>query len=148
MHLQSVLTDRVRWPSATLSVAPLYRMCGRVLHLCVALPCHIAKVCENFVNFERIFLYEPCYCRKIDSCVLWPPATCSFQSGFCLWTNLHDGSDKFDWLRLRGSTGSQYTGPSVDHTQKNSAGYYAYIESSRPRSQGDNARLASQVGPV
>ena len=35
-------------------------MCGRVSHLCVAFPCHIAKVCEKFVNFKRIFLYEPC----------------------------------------------------------------------------------------
>ena len=60
MHLQSVLTDRVRWPSATLSIAPLYQMCGRVSHLCVAFPCHVAKVCEKFVSFEWIFLYEPC----------------------------------------------------------------------------------------
>ena len=60
MHFLSVLTDRVHWPSATLRVAPLYRMCGRVAYLCVAFPCHIAKVCEKFVNFKKIFLYEPC----------------------------------------------------------------------------------------
>ena len=64
MHPQSVLTDRVRWPSATLSIAPLYRMCGRVSHPSVAFPCPIAKVCEKFVNFKRIFLYEPCTVNK------------------------------------------------------------------------------------
>ena len=34
-------------------------MCGRVAYLHVAFPCHIATVCEKFVNSERIFLYEP-----------------------------------------------------------------------------------------
>ena len=58
-HLLSVLTDRVCQPSATVRVAPLYWMCGRVAYLHVAFPCHTAKVCEKFVNFERIFLCEP-----------------------------------------------------------------------------------------
>ena len=64
MHFLSVLTDRVRQPLATARVAPLYWMCGRVAYLHVAFPCHIAKVCERFVNFERIFLYEPCHSNK------------------------------------------------------------------------------------
>ena len=46
-------------PSATVRVVPLYQMCGRVAYLCVAFLRHIAKVCEKFVNLERIFLYEP-----------------------------------------------------------------------------------------
>ena len=29
-------------------------------YLHVAFPHHFAKFCEMFVNFERIFLYEPC----------------------------------------------------------------------------------------
>ena len=56
----SVLTDRVCWPSAVVRVAPLYQMCGRVVYLHVAFPCHIARVCEKFVNFESFFLDEPC----------------------------------------------------------------------------------------
>ena len=59
IYFQSVLTDRVRQPSDTLRVAPFYWMCGRVAYLCVAFPHHIAKVCEMFVNFERIFLCKP-----------------------------------------------------------------------------------------
>ena len=53
--------DRVRQPSAAVRVVPLYQMGRRVAYLCVAFPCHIAKVHEKFVNFERIFLYEPCH---------------------------------------------------------------------------------------
>ena len=55
IHFQSFLTDRVHQPSAILRVAPLYWMCRRVAYF----PCQIAKVCEKFVNFERIFLYKP-----------------------------------------------------------------------------------------
>ena len=61
MHCLSVLTGRVHRPSATVRVAPLYRMCGRVAYLHVAFPCHSAKVCEKIVNFEWIFLDKPCY---------------------------------------------------------------------------------------
>ena len=63
MHFLSVLTDRVRQLSATVRVAPLYQMCGSVVYIRVAFPRHSAKVCEKFVNFERIFLYEPWSCR-------------------------------------------------------------------------------------
>ena len=59
MHFLSVLTDRVRQLSATVRVAPLYQMCGSVVYIRVAFPRHSAKVCEKFVNFERIFLYAP-----------------------------------------------------------------------------------------
>ena len=82
-HFLSVLTDRVRWPPATVRVAPLPWMCGRVAYLPVAFLHHIAgivpsfcvseKVCEKRVNFERIFLYEPCeaiisQCRLFTRC--------------------------------------------------------------------------------
>ena len=36
--------DRVRRPSAAVRVVPLYQMGRRVAYLCVAFPCHIAKV--------------------------------------------------------------------------------------------------------
>ena len=55
-HFLSVLTDRVHWPSAIVRVTPLYRMCERVAYLHVAFLLRIAKVCEKFVNSERIFL--------------------------------------------------------------------------------------------
>ena len=45
----------VHQPLATVRVAPLYQMCGRVAYLCVAFLCHIAKVCEKFVNFWMDF---------------------------------------------------------------------------------------------
>ena len=66
-HFLSVLTGRVHQPSATVRVVSLYHLCRRVAFLHVAFPCHIAKVCEKFVNFERIFLYEPCTDTELGS---------------------------------------------------------------------------------
>ncbi|XP_041480940.1 MAM and LDL-receptor class A domain-containing protein 1-like [Lytechinus variegatus] len=39
---------------------------------------------------------------------------CNFDSGFCGWTQ--DSTDSFNWILNHGSTGSQDTGPSSDHT--------------------------------
>ena len=44
--------------------------------------------------------------------------SCNFDSSFCSWTNTRVG-DNFNWTRHRGSTGSSNTGPSTDHTTKN-----------------------------
>ncbi|XP_022096502.1 MAM and LDL-receptor class A domain-containing protein 1-like [Acanthaster planci] len=50
--------------------------------------------------------------HSIGSC---PKNTmCDFESGQCDWTN--DQGDDFDWVTLKGSTYSSYTGPSIDHT--------------------------------
>ena len=47
-------------------------MCGRVVYLHVDFPSHIAKVCEKFVNAERIFLHEPClFKRKTVASLKW-----------------------------------------------------------------------------
>ena len=40
---------------------------------------------------------------------------CDFENDACGWTNSR-GDDDFDWLRGRGATGSQFTGPTVDNT--------------------------------
>ncbi|XP_025085528.1 MAM and LDL-receptor class A domain-containing protein 1-like [Pomacea canaliculata] len=75
-------------------------------------------------------------------------SSCDFETGLCLWTNVHDGTDKFDWLRMRGITDSQYVGPVNDHTLNTSNGFYVFMEAQPPRVAGDNARLASQVFPA
>ena len=54
---------------------------------------------------------------------------CNFDAGtMCSWRNLR--TNNFDWLIGSGKTGSQYTGPSSDHTQGSSTGqtgkYYMY----------------------
>ena len=54
MHFLSILTDRVRRPSAPVRVAPLYQMCRRVAYLHVAFPRHIASIMLGFcVNFSN-----------------------------------------------------------------------------------------------
>ncbi|XP_025084901.1 MAM and LDL-receptor class A domain-containing protein 1-like [Pomacea canaliculata] len=75
-------------------------------------------------------------------------ASCDFEEDLCLWTNAYDGSDKFDWLRVQGSSSTQYVTPSADHTSGNSSGYFIFIETDPPRLHGDNARLVSQVFPA
>lgn len=67
---------------------------------------------------------------------------CNFESGLCTFSQLTD--DDFDWTRRAGSTPSQLTGPARDHTLNTKAGLYLYIETSRPRTPGQKARLASQ----
>ncbi|XP_029688841.1 LOW QUALITY PROTEIN: MAM domain-containing glycosylphosphatidylinositol anchor protein 2 [Takifugu rubripes] len=70
-----------------------------------------------------------------------------FQCGFeeeaiCLFSQ--DKADEFDWTRHSAATrNTKYTpntGPSSDHNGSKQ-GYYMYIETSRPRQDGDKARL-------
>uniref|UniRef100_A0A3Q1FEH3 MAM domain containing glycosylphosphatidylinositol anchor 2 n=1 Tax=Acanthochromis polyacanthus TaxID=80966 RepID=A0A3Q1FEH3_9TELE len=72
-----------------------------------------------------------------------------FQCGFedealCLFSQ--DKTDEFDWTRHSAATrDTKYTpntGPSSDHTGSKQ-GFYMYIETSRPRLDGDKARLLS-----
>lgn len=39
---------------------------------------------------------------------------CNFEKNTCIWSNTM--GDDFDWLRKKGRTQSQFTGPSTDHT--------------------------------
>lgn len=61
----------------------------------------------------------------------------------CSWRQ--DRSDDFDWLIKAGSTLTVGTGPSGDHTLRNSSGHYIYLESSFPQAVGDTARIS---GPL
>lgn len=65
---------------------------------------------------------------------------CDFEFGMCGWQQLTN--DQFDWQRHRGPTSSYGTGPSSDHTKGTLSGYYLFIESSQPRTQGDAARIS------
>ena len=56
MYCQSILTDKVHQPLATVRVVPLYQMCGRVAYLCVAFFAPYCKglweVCEFWMDFS------------------------------------------------------------------------------------------------
>ncbi|XP_033751988.1 MAM and LDL-receptor class A domain-containing protein 1-like [Pecten maximus] len=66
---------------------------------------------------------------------------CNFEKDTCLWSNIQ--GDDFDWLRKRGRTQTQFTGPSSDHTTGGFTGYYMFVETSAPRVPGDKAWLVS-----
>ncbi|KAM4557411.1 zonadhesin [Fundulus diaphanus] len=71
---------------------------------------------------------------------------CSFTNGLCTWAQMV--TDAFDWTRNNGSTPTEMTGPSSDHTGD---GHYIYIEASSV-TYGDTARLISSecadTGPL
>ena len=54
MHFLSVLTARVCWPSATVRVAPLYRMCGSVAYF-VLLFCTILQIFVKSLQIVKGF---------------------------------------------------------------------------------------------
>ncbi|XP_045196826.2 uncharacterized protein LOC123551741 isoform X3 [Mercenaria mercenaria] len=73
---------------------------------------------------------------------------CSFDDGFCNWTQ--DENDDFDWTRLSGKTPTTFTGPDYDHTS--GEGFYVYIETTPEKGDGYmnnfKAKLISpQKGP-
>jgi hypothetical protein len=54
------------------------------------------------------------------------PGTCNFEKGLCTWTN--SKGDDFDWIQRSGSTNTQGTGPTADHTLGTAQGnIYLYI---------------------
>ncbi|XP_075427180.1 IgGFc-binding protein-like isoform X9 [Ascaphus truei] len=63
---------------------------------------------------------------------------CSFDDDFCNWKQ--SSSDNMDWIRLKGPTPSDSTGPSYDHTTGD--GFYIYIDG-RDSLSGDVALLLS-----
>uniref|UniRef100_A0A3B3DF11 MAM domain containing glycosylphosphatidylinositol anchor 2 n=1 Tax=Oryzias melastigma TaxID=30732 RepID=A0A3B3DF11_ORYME len=70
---------------------------------------------------------------------------CSFEEeAICMFTQ--DKNDDFDWTQHSAATrDTKYTpntGPSADRTGSKQ-GFYMYIETSRPRKEGDQARLIS-----
>ncbi len=75
------------------------------------------------------------------------PATqfCDFETDMCQYQ--HDVSGNFRWLRNKGKTASDDTGPQADHTYQTPEGYYMYIETSYPQRPGQKARLISDLIP-
>ncbi|RDD40324.1 MAM and LDL-receptor class A domain-containing protein 2 [Trichoplax sp. H2] len=73
-------------------------------------------------------------------------ADCTFDNGFCNYTNMQSGD--FNWTRAM-TTPSSFTGPTNDHTTPSTrTGYFAYTEASFPRKSFDTAYLAGPILPA
>ncbi|KAM9501604.1 MAM and LDL-receptor class A domain-containing protein 1 [Clarias gariepinus] len=68
---------------------------------------------------------------------------CNFEFDLCSWQQLEN--DNSDWLIKAGRRDTRGTGPSTDHTLRNSSGHYLYKENSFSKSSGDIARISSPV---
>eukprot|EP00057_Strongylocentrotus_purpuratus_P018004 XP_011672478.1 PREDICTED: MAM and LDL-receptor class A domain-containing protein 1-like [Strongylocentrotus purpuratus] len=70
-----------------------------------------------------------------------PDISCTFEDGLCGYIQgLSPDEDDFDWIRTKGETSSDSTGPRFDHTT--GSGYYMYIEADGPE-DGKKAILKS-----
>lgn len=66
---------------------------------------------------------------------------CNFENDYCGWSQGPNAT--INWERIKGSTSTGGTGPSVDHTTSTKNGSYIYVETSYPARPGDKARLLS-----
>nr|XP_023674870.1 zonadhesin-like [Paramormyrops kingsleyae] len=99
-----------------------------------------ATICANFTQ-------RPTDAAKTTPSQLDCALNCNFEEGTCGWKQLI--TDSFDWSIWKGSTDSNHTGPSHDHTT--GRGYYMYTEGNAAH-YGDSARMLSPhcqaTGPV
>ncbi|XP_078056417.1 MAM and LDL-receptor class A domain-containing protein 1 [Mustelus asterias] len=65
---------------------------------------------------------------------------CDFEFDLCSWRQWRN--DNFDWTLKLGSTPTWRTNPATDHTLRNPAGHYIYIESPFPHLPGHIARIS------
>ncbi|XP_066536368.1 MAM and LDL-receptor class A domain-containing protein 1 [Hoplias malabaricus] len=65
---------------------------------------------------------------------------CNFEFDLCSWRQVE--TDTFDWIIKTGRTPTPGTGPSTDHTLRNSSGHYLYLESSFPQVSGEVAQIS------
>ncbi|XP_022097778.1 MAM and LDL-receptor class A domain-containing protein 1-like isoform X1 [Acanthaster planci] len=125
-----------QWQQGTLSVGP--RLAGQYSVRFEALP-------GNDFSDPSLLTDIALDDIAFDNCGSDSDLSCDFEeNNICGWTQ--DNLDDFDWIVIQGGTGSAGTGPEFDHTVGTGAGYYAYIETSSPRVQGDKARIMS--GPI
>jgi hypothetical protein len=69
--------------------------------------------------------------------------TCDFdKKDLCNWANLNESD--FQWILYSGSTPTDSTGPTADHTIGTNLGFYIYIETSSPTKPGWKAQLISE----
>ncbi|XP_066508130.1 MAM and LDL-receptor class A domain-containing protein 1-like [Hoplias malabaricus] len=116
---------------------------GDQSQLCTSLQNYVAA-CE----VSEVFLgewWKDTVCANIPPPTTTGPTTscswsCTFDQNECGWEQLIQ--DSFDWTRWSGSTPTDFTGPTGDHTT--GSGFYMYIESDGVH-HGDSARMMSPV---
>lgn len=85
----------------------------------------LAYLYEHVKMKSKIVTFKICLtCDKFAFSSAFSGLDCNFeQAGLCSYVNINDNNtDTFDWFRATGTTGSQGTGPSNDHTYGTAAG--------------------------
>lgn len=70
-------------------------------------------------------------------------ARCNFEHGWCGWTNSPD--TKLKWTLHRGSTPSERTGPSYDHTYRNETGKHKVVNGDLNSIPGTSVYSISEI---
>ncbi|XP_067007644.2 leukocyte tyrosine kinase receptor isoform X2 [Anabrus simplex] len=68
---------------------------------------------------------DPLLCDDVPAAI----TRCDFENGWCGWNNTRNKN--LQWALHNGSSASNYTGPSFDHTYKNKTGVYMYVNMSK-----------------
>ncbi|KAJ8022250.1 MAM and LDL-receptor class A domain-containing protein 2 [Holothuria leucospilota] len=120
-----------------------------------ALDCGNSFKCENdgvCIPYSKVCDYSNnCASRSDENCfgTTTPAPTklnCTFEYDTCGYYQRYD--DEFDWTRHRGSTSSDNTGPTGDHTT--GTGWYMYVETSsvgNNRTAGFSSSLQTATDP-
>ncbi|CAF3344298.1 unnamed protein product [Rotaria sp. Silwood1] len=82
--------------------------------------------------------------RTLASTILSNRFNCNFEQGILCPSWMHDVTADFQWELIQGSTLSDETGPSVDHTLGTSDGWYIYMETSFPQQSNNTCRIISE----
>ncbi|KAG5888425.1 hypothetical protein JTB14_020200 [Gonioctena quinquepunctata] len=88
--------------------------------------CKNTQTCINILSICDITNDCPEGDDEQQSCDQMPfGSRCSFEEDWCGWQN--DNIKTLEWTRHNGSTPTNFTGPSFDHTYKNATGVYVYV---------------------
>lgn len=107
--------------------------------LVAALCSHMLNVCAQNASVE-VHQLEP---AQSDEELF----SCDFETGLCGMTIGKSAQTQFAWVRYRGSTPSEDTGPDFDHTTSTATGYYMYTEATE-HNQGEVTKLTIPVGTL
>ncbi|XP_015594749.1 ALK tyrosine kinase receptor isoform X1 [Cephus cinctus] len=134
----SIAVDNIRLVDCFPESPPVGRVCTDDMFLCNNGSClNRTRICDltpDCADGED----ELVECDKMPEY-----SRCNFEDGWCGWTNVP--GRPLNWTLHQGPTPTERTGPSYDHTYRNTTGTYAFVDMSRRAEYGSRATIESPV---